>query len=98
MGGVHQALRDLAWQARQADVEAGAQEVTAAVQPQVHLGVDGPAGGQGDLPLAGGQPDRAQEARRPAGGEQLLWVGALAGGAWGGELDVEASVRAARAP
>jgi hypothetical protein len=44
------------------------------MRAEVHLGVDGPVGWEGHPLLAGRQGDRAQEAGRPAGGEQLLRV------------------------
>src|SRR5262245_64595809 len=90
--GVHESLSDLAVQARQADVEASPEEETAVIRTQVYLCVDGPVGREGDLPLGGRQPDRTHEARRPAGGEQLLRVRTGPGRAGCRELDVEAAV------
>src|SRR5262245_17892700 len=73
---VHQCLSDLAIDTWQAAIEPSPKDVTTVVGAQVHLGVDGPVTRKGNFPLGGSQGDRAQKARRPAGGEQLLGVGA----------------------
>src|SRR5262245_55834019 len=55
--GVYQGLSDLGLQTRQADVEASPEDVTAVIRAEVHLGVDGPVGREGNFPLSSGQPD-----------------------------------------
>ena len=61
------------------DVQSGTEDEPPVVRAQVHLGVDVPVGREDDVPLCGQQRDRAHEAGRPAGGDQLLRVGADAG-------------------
>jgi hypothetical protein len=92
---IHQGPGDFGLDTRQADVEASPEKVPAVRQVQVHFGVDGGVGRQNDLPFAGRKPDRTFETRRPAGGEQLLRIGADARRAGGRKLDVEVTVRAA---
>src|SRR5690606_15953490 len=64
----------------------------------------GDAGGRGqrDLPAAGDELQRAEEARRVAGGEQLFGIGARPAGAAelarGGQLHVERAVSGTGAP
>jgi hypothetical protein len=86
-----QLARDLAVHTRHADVEARPQEVAAGGEVQIDLGIDRWRGRQLDLPLAGGDLDRADEAGRPSDGEELL----------GGrvrlrQLDVDKAVAATR--
>ena len=50
--------------------------------------------GRATFILPAASSDRAEEAGRPAGGEQLLWIGAAARGAGRRQLDVEAAIRA----
>jgi hypothetical protein len=71
MRRVDQRLRDLAVEARQADLEAGRQEECAAIEVQVDLGIDRNIGRELDLLLAGGELDRAHVAGRPSGAEQV---------------------------
>jgi hypothetical protein len=68
---VYQDLRGFALQARQADVEAGSEEVSAIRQDQVHFDVDGKVRWKRDLHLAGHKSHRTFEAGRPIGGERL---------------------------
>src|SRR5262245_2915054 len=74
--GVDNSLRDLAIQVRQADIEAPPQEVATVRGAKIDLRVDGRIGGQSDPHLAGHGSHRTFEAGRPAGGEQLLRIGA----------------------
>jgi hypothetical protein len=78
---VHKRLRDLALDTRKADIEAAAEKVTAISQMQVHFGVDGQVGRKCNLPLARRETDRTFKTGRPAGGEELLRIGADTGGA-----------------
>jgi hypothetical protein len=55
-----------------ADSEARAQEIGLAGTVQIDLGIDGRRTGELDLPLRGGEFDRADIAGRPGGGEQVL--------------------------
>src|SRR5262249_25967368 len=75
--------------------QAGPQEVGPFRGAQVHLGVDGPLGREGNLHLAGRDAQRTQEAGRPADGEQLFRVGAVARGTGGGQLAIKPAVRTA---
>jgi len=59
---------------------------------KVHLGVDRHVSRERDLLLAGDELDRREKARRPAGREQLLGVGAGARAAGRRELDVEPAI------
>src|SRR4249919_409998 len=93
--GVHKLPGDIARQARQADVEARAEEVGISGVAEIHLGVDGAIGGGSDLQLGSRQPDRAEEAGRPARAKQLLRVGAGTG-TGRRKLDVQPVVGAAR--
>ena len=72
----------VALQTWQAHIETSLQEVSAVFQHQVHFGVYRRVFRDSDLHLAGCQPHGAFEARRPAGGEQLLGIGASARRAW----------------
>jgi hypothetical protein len=60
----------------QADVEAGAEKITAIACMQVYFGVHGNVSRQTDLPFVSRQPNRAFETGRPSCGEQLLRIGA----------------------
>jgi hypothetical protein len=71
-------LGDIARQPKHADIQAGPQGVAVVAEAQIHFGIDGRACRQGDFHLAGGEAHRALEAGRPAGGEELLRVGAVA--------------------
>ena len=82
--------------AGQADIQAGAEKIFAVRQMQIDLGVDGQVGRRSNISLAGRRPERALEAGRPTGREQLLGIRAEARGARRRELDVEAPIRAAR--
>ena len=64
--------------------------------PEIDLGVDRVIGRQRDLHVARGELHRRLEARRPAGREELLWVGAVAWGAGPRQPDLEATVGTAR--
>src|SRR6267142_6561199 len=92
IGAVHQCLCGFAVDARQADLEPCGEAIGAVRGSDVHLGVDGRVGWESQLLSAGHEPDRAQEARRPTGGEQLLRVGAASGGAGRRKLDRQAAV------
>src|SRR3954451_16316495 len=89
---IEQGLRDVARDTRQTDVEAGAEDVAAVQQVEVHLGVDRDLAWQRDLLLASRKRDRAFKTGRPAGGEQLLRISADARRAGGREPDVQAAV------
>ena len=88
-------LGGFALQARQADVEAGAEEVRAVDQrgPPRCRWRGRPEGRSSSCVR---QSHRTFEAGRPAGGEQLLGIGADARGTGGRKLDVETAVGAAR--
>ena len=91
MRRVDQRLRDLAVETGDADIEPRPQEERIAGGIQIDLGIDLRVGRQLDLVLGGGELDRADEAGRPGGAEQML----------GGrvrlrQLDVELAVVAAR--
>ncbi len=81
MGFIHQGLSDLPLHARQADVEASLEEVSAVSQAEIDFGLDGRANRKNDLPLAGRKRDGAFEAGRPGGRKQLLRIGADTRGA-----------------
>ncbi len=75
MRRLDQLLRDLAVHAGHADGEARAQEVGAVGIVQIDLGIDRELGRQLDLPLGGGELDRAEVAGRPGRGEELFGGG-----------------------
>ena len=62
MGIVDQLTGDVLRDARQADIQARAEEIGAVREVEVDLGVDCEVGRQGNLLLAGGEPDGAFEA------------------------------------
>ena len=68
--------RPLGVDAGKADVQARLQEVGAIRLAEIDFGIDGGLCRKTDLALAGGKADRADEAGRPAGGEELLRIGA----------------------
>src|ERR1700678_1254577 len=80
---------DLAVEARQADVQAGREEEIAAIEVQVDLSIYRHLGRELDLPMTGGELDRAHVTGRPGGAEQILRrrVGL-------GQLDVQETVAA----
>src|ERR1700733_5975025 len=89
MRRLDQRLGDLTVEARQADVQAGREEEIAAIEVQVDLSVDRHLGRKLDLPMTGGELDRAHVTSRPGGAEQILRrrVGL-------GQLDVQETVAA----
>ena len=91
----HEVKGYLAVDAGEAYVEAGLEEVGAVGLAEVHFGVDGGFGGEGDLHFAGCNADCAFKARRPAGSKQLLGVRAGSGRAWRCEFNVQVAVGAA---
>ncbi len=92
MSGVHKRLRNFAVEAWQADIEASREPEDAMRRAQVDLGVDGHVSRERYLPLTGDELDRREKARRPAGREQLLRVGAGARAAGRRNLDVEPAI------
>src|SRR5262245_53117329 len=96
MRRVHHRPGDFVLQPWEADIEACAQHITALIGPKVDFGIHSRIGRQGDLHLAGHYTHRADEASGPPGREKLLWISAAAWCARGGQVNVEASVRAAR--
>jgi len=76
LGVLDELLRDVASEARQADIEAGTQGIIiAAREMQMDFGINGNFGHR-HLRLRAASPDRAFEARRPAGRKELLRIGA----------------------
>jgi len=75
VGRVDQGLGDLAFESRQADIQARCERVASLRQPQVHLGIDGPVGRQRNLLFPGDQLDRAEKASGPPGSKQLFGIG-----------------------
>lgn len=94
MCGVDDGLRHVTLDAGHAHVQPGRQPERAVVVAQIDLGVDSGVGRQLDLVRGGGDAHGADEAGGPAGGEELLGVGAVAGGSRRGQLDVQVAVRA----
>ena len=93
---VDQSLGDFALDARQADVEASAEEVAAVREVQVHFGVDRDVGRQGDFSFARPQA-RSHFRSRPTSRRRTVapdWC--RCGRAGSRKLDVEAAVGAAR--
>ncbi len=90
-----QRLRLFARQAGQRHGESCLQLEVLAGQAQVDLCIDGGVCRQCDLQRARGFLHRAFETGRPAGGEQLLGIGAGTATARRGERDVELAVVAA---
>ncbi len=76
--GINQSPGGLTIEPRQGDIQTGLQDIAALAMAQVDLGIDRGLGGHRDLALARRQPDRADEAGRPAGREQLLGIGSTA--------------------
>ena len=95
---VHELLRDRQVDAGKRHVQAGLQEIAVVVESQVDLRLDRQVLGQADLHGLSGLADRADEAGRPARGEQLLGVRPRASRARRGQLDVETAIGAARGP
>ncbi|MDT4852190.1 hypothetical protein FQZ97_864130 [compost metagenome] len=99
MRRVHQIFGHGAVKAGQAHRQAGGDAEAGRDRADVHFGVDRRIGRHGDLLHAGHVLERAHEAGRVAGREQLLGVGGGAGAAHGlgrGELDVEQAVVGSR--
>jgi len=90
---IDQLSREVAVDARHADVEARSQEEGIIGRDQVDLGIDRRMGRQRYFLPGGGKLDCADKAGRPSGGEKLFrgWVRI-------GQLDVETAVGAAREP
>ena len=78
---IRQSLSDLPLHARQADAKASPKEVGAVSQTQIDFGLNGQAYWDSTRPLAGYNRDRAFEAGRPGGREELLRIGADTRGA-----------------
>src|SRR6266403_602560 len=91
-----QALRYVGRDAGQADVQADRDIVAGAVRSAVDLRVDREVSRQRDVHPASHEFHRRLVAGRPARGEQLLWIGASAGGAWPRQPDVQFAVIATR--
>ena len=72
MRGFGQLLGDRAIHARHGHAETRSQKKGVAGAVEIDLGIDFRAAGQLDLPLGGGELDRAHVAGRPGGGEQVL--------------------------
>jgi hypothetical protein len=86
---------DIALQTRQADVEAGSQQELVTGCAEINLGINSDIGRKRDLHVARHTAHRPDEAGRPAGGKQLLRIGAGAGAARGRQLDVKPAIFAA---
>ena len=96
VGLVHDRLCAFPLYTRQANVEAGTEEVGTVrqIQVQVHLSIDGRVSGESDFPFASHNLHRTFEAGRPPRGEQLLRIGASAWCTRYREFDVQPAVRA----
>jgi len=79
VSAIYKSLCDVALHTGQAYVEASLEEESAISCAQVHFGVNGLVWRKSDLHLACHACYRAEETSRPAGGEQLLRVGARGG-------------------
>jgi hypothetical protein len=90
-----QPLGNLTLYAGQADIVANSDVISIAHWAEIHFGVDRCIGGQHDLLSARDDLHRTEEACRPAGGEQLLRIGAVPRGTRTGELDGQAPIKSA---
>jgi hypothetical protein len=81
IGGIDQRLGEFPLQARQADIEPRLQQIGPAGHAQIDFGIHRSARRERDFALFRLDPHCAEEAGGPAGGEELLGIGAAAGGA-----------------
>jgi hypothetical protein len=92
VGLIDESLRRCGVNVRQADVEAGSERIRVAGLSKIGLRIDRMFLGKSKLSLGGRDGDRADEAGRPPGCEQLLRIGAFAGAAGRRQLDGKTAV------
>src|SRR5258708_7595740 len=97
VGGVHNGLRDFALQAWQPDVKPCLQEVNVARIAQVYFGIDRHVSWKLHFHPVSHNPHRTDETGRPAGGKQLLRIGASSWNSGSRKLNVQATIITASA-